>query len=740
MRCEWTRDVFIGSFPADLIPTSSQTRKHPYCMVLNTDTSNEAGTHWVAVYVRSPCAVDYFDSFADWPPMSADIHTFLQRFSNINRSATCLQSDRSGACGKHFGAGGAPAGSTVLMRGGSTVGYPVFTGLQYQRGGGVGGLGSMFRSFLRFLLPIGRQAGSAIGRQGMETGARVLSSVLEGKNLRESLVDEGRAGLRNLLDKAADSVAKSKQQQSGSGGGNFDFKRYRKRLDAAEAAFSPPLVLQQLPTEQQHQQQQSSIGSESANQQQQQVAKHAEINEGFASTPSVPIELLRRRLHACIPCLSEQSALAFNSALNVFAVPPTNVSVSRSFFRELLPLSTISQEGPYLFRMFNDSLWADLSRVYLYLELSIKKPNTHGIDVPIDANDDADVGPCQSIGQTFVQQLKVEVQNTELYDSGTLYPFKAYITNELSFPDSVKRNFMASSGYYPSLTHDDRSDAGFRKRCARFAGGRKAQFFSRLDFDLGNQELYLLSNMDVLFTIYRARDSFLLQCLAQNAAAGRQYSLFVHDIKLYVKMVEVQPSLNMSIYKTLEKQPATYAVRRTEVKSCFLTAGRTELDHNIFSAAIPRRLTIALVINRAFNGAYALCPFDFRPYNIRDISVHAGGHVYPAVPHRMNFKEADYVRPFVDMYEALGMANSERSMDITLEQFRDGWTFFVVPMTSTLDDSCGFELLRSGTTSVRLQFNEAIPLGGVEMICLGEFDQLIMIDYNRHIVTDSKIA
>uniref|UniRef100_A0A914HPM1 Uncharacterized protein n=1 Tax=Globodera rostochiensis TaxID=31243 RepID=A0A914HPM1_GLORO len=421
---------------------------------------------------------------------------------------------------------------------------------------------------------------------------------------------------------------------------------------------------------------------------------------------------------SCPKRISEQSALAFNSALNVFAVPPTNVSVSRSFFRELLPLSTISQEGPYLFRMFNDSLWADLSRVYLYLELSIKKPNAHGVDVPIDAADDADVGPCQSIGQTFVQQLKVEVQNTELYDSGTLYPYKAYITNELSFPDNVKRNFMASSGYYPSLTHDDRNDTGFRQRCSRFAGGRKAQFFSRLDFDLGNQELYLLSNMDILFTIYRARNSFLLQCLAQNVAAGRQYSLFVHDIKLYVKMVEVQPSLNMSIYKTLEKQPATYAVRRTEVKSCFLTAGRTELDHAVFSAAIPRRITIALVINRAFNGAYALSPFDFRPYNIRDISVHAGGNVYPAVPHRMNFKGADYVRPFVDMYEALGMANSERSMDISLEQFRDGWTFFVVPMTSTLDDSCGFELLRSGTTSVRLQFNEEVPPGGVEMICL----------------------
>ena len=91
------------------------------------------------------------------------------------------------------------------------------------------------------------------------------------------------------------------------------------------------------------------------------------------------------------------------------------------------------------------------------------------------------------------------------------------------------------------------------------------------------------------------------------------------------------------------------------------------------------------------------------------------------------------------MYEALGTANSDRSCGITLEQFKNGWTFFVIPMSSTLDDSCGFELLRSGTTSIRLQFNEPIPLGGVEMIVMGEFDQLIMIDFNRRVISDSSI-
>ncbi|KAL3100351.1 hypothetical protein niasHT_029055 [Heterodera trifolii] len=387
--------------------------------------------------------------------------------------------------------------------------------------------------------------------------------------------------------------------------------------------------------------------------------------------------------------------------------------------------------------LYSDNLWTDLSRIYLYLELSIEKPGTTDKWVAIE-DTDVKVSTIQGIGQTFVQQLKVTVGNTEVYDSGNLYPFKAYITNELSFPVNAKKNFLGSTGYYHTERHNDETDDGFKERCKVFKGGNSAQFLSRLDFDLGNQELYLLNNLDLLFTIYKAKDAFLLQTLKAND--DTKYRLTVHDVKIYAKMIEVQPSLNMNLYKTLEKQPATYAVRKTEIKSSYISSGRYEFKYNVFSSTIPRRVTIALVSNSAFNGDYKLTPFKFDPFDLREISVHAGGMVYPVVPHKLNFSKNYYVRAFVEMYEALGMANSERSFDVSMDQFKNGWAFFVIPLNSTLDDSCGFELLRSGTTSIRATFDSPIPKGGVEMIVLGEFDQMIMIDYNRHIVSDSKLG
>lgn len=97
-------------------------------------------------------------------------------------------------------------------------GYNIFHGMPYQRGAG---LGSIFRSFLRYLLPIGKNIGAAIGQEGLRTGNRVLSNVLDGKDLKETLVEESKSGLKNLLEKAANNLEKQK-------GRGFDFKRYSK--------------------------------------------------------------------------------------------------------------------------------------------------------------------------------------------------------------------------------------------------------------------------------------------------------------------------------------------------------------------------------------------------------------------------------------------------------------------------------------------------------------------------------
>ena len=62
-----------------------------------------------------------------------------------------------------------------------------FVGLPFQRGAG---LGSVFRSLFRAILPVAKSAGKTIGKRALRAGAEIASDLVSGKNLKDSLHQE----------------------------------------------------------------------------------------------------------------------------------------------------------------------------------------------------------------------------------------------------------------------------------------------------------------------------------------------------------------------------------------------------------------------------------------------------------------------------------------------------------------------------------------------------------------------
>ena len=83
---------------------------------------------------------------------------------------------------------------------------------------------------------------------------------------------------------------------------------------------------------------------------------------------------------------------------------------------------------------------------------------------------------------------------------------------------------------------------------------------------------------------------------------------------------------------------------------------------------IPRRVVLGLVENDAFVGVANKSPFSFKPFNIRSISVNAMGVNHPAVPYNLDFTRLKNMRPFQDLHNSLGLANSCDSNGITLQK------------------------------------------------------------------------
>lgn len=73
-----TDPYFIGVYPRDLLPKTIDHRP-PFTLIVNTDTSNLGGEHWVAVFVDDHYHGEYFDSLAQ--PIPQHIELWLSRFS-----------------------------------------------------------------------------------------------------------------------------------------------------------------------------------------------------------------------------------------------------------------------------------------------------------------------------------------------------------------------------------------------------------------------------------------------------------------------------------------------------------------------------------------------------------------------------------------------------------------------------------------------------------------------------------
>uniref|UniRef100_A0A914NJN8 Uncharacterized protein n=1 Tax=Meloidogyne incognita TaxID=6306 RepID=A0A914NJN8_MELIC len=437
--------------------------------------------------------------------------------------------------------------------------------------------------------------------------------------------------------------------------------------------------------------------------------------------------------------IDKDSINSITNALDFFQIPPTNVSISSAKVFEILPSNPLT-DTPYHFKIHSSQNYIDLTKCYLFTEFRIRKEGANGTWVNPSENDI--VAPIQLIGHTFINNMRISINGREVFNSNSLMAYKSYLSHELSFSTAAKNSHLNVAGYYGDTGLNLQAGIGFNSRKARFGTSNTAQFMAKIDADLFNQPLYLINHCEIDIEILPNDSRFVL--IAPPTAAGipqtNRYRFEVTNCKLYVKKVNIMDGLALDIAKKLDIKPARYAIRKTMMKPLFISQGRYEFNANLFMDQIPRRIILGLVSNNDYVGAIDRSPFNFQPFNIREISIIANGRSYPQAPYDLDFPNGKFARAFNDMNEAIGFSNSLESNGISFEQYAYTHCIFVFNLTNSGEDQSGlFDLIRNGTTAVNIKFSRPIPEGGVMLIVMGEADSLIMLDKNRTITSDTTI-
>ncbi|KAL3075109.1 hypothetical protein niasHT_039189 [Heterodera trifolii] len=378
--------------------------------------------------------------------------------------------------------------------------------------------------------------------------------------------------------------------------------------------------------------------------------------------------------------------------------------------------------------------YIDLSKCYLLTEFRIRKENANGqlMDLTID---DENIAPIQMIGQTFIRNIKMSINGREVFNANALMAYKTYFSHELSYSTTAKDSHLNAAGYYRDTGETLETGPGFIQRRDLFAESKTAQFIAKIDTDLFNQPLYLINFCELDVEILPNDNDFVL-----IAPTGGRYRFEIMGLKMYVKKVSLMDGLALDIARKLEIKPARYAVRKTMMKSMFISQGRFEFTANLFMDQIPRRITMGLVSNADYSGTITRSPFNFQPFNVREIAIIANGRSYPQAPYDLDYPHGKYVRAFNDMNEAVGFANSSESNGITFPQYGKTRCIYVFNLTSSGDDQAAlFDLIKNGTTAVSIKFNRAVPVGGLMLVVMGECDSLGAVSTTTAITTTTVV-
>jgi hypothetical protein len=86
---------FKGVFSRDTLPPIT---KYPASLVVNTDTRDQPGSHWVAIYFHAKEVAEYFDPYG-LPPLHQEFRDYLP--TTVTHNEITLQCTECVTCGEY---------------------------------------------------------------------------------------------------------------------------------------------------------------------------------------------------------------------------------------------------------------------------------------------------------------------------------------------------------------------------------------------------------------------------------------------------------------------------------------------------------------------------------------------------------------------------------------------------------------------------------------------------------------
>ena len=147
------------------------------------------------------------------------------------------------------------------------------------------------------------------------------------------------------------------------------------------------------------------------------------------------------------------------------------------------------------------------------------------------------------------------------------------------------------------------------------------------------QDRLMLNEVSGKVRLVRNKDSFCLM----SGEAGASYKVKIISDVLLVRKIQLSSTVFLAPAKALESGLAKYPISCVVCKTYTIPAGNLDGNHEkLFTRQSPSRLVIGCVDNDAFNGSQTNNPYNFKNFDLSEISIHRDGNTQPIRPLKPN--------------------------------------------------------------------------------------------------------
>ena len=128
--------------------------------------------------------------------------------------------------------------------------------------------------------------------------------------------------------------------------------------------------------------------------------------------------------------------------VDLFSVPPTQVSLEKGLWVDHQPVSSVADGGPITFVCPGTEDYVDLSKTILVVRAKVTKANGNNLD------GDEKVGIVNNFLHSLFKQVDVFLKEKQVTQATGTYAYRAYLETLLNYGPAAKRSQLTAAMFY----------------------------------------------------------------------------------------------------------------------------------------------------------------------------------------------------------------------------------------------------------------------------------------------------